>query len=137
MRTPYFFLMENYMYVYKAEIIKYRGFNPCSYTNEVHIEETGFFSTIEKANEYILRKGFIFSPVLILCGNKVVRVCKDSNEASSLLTPSPTNQALLDLFHTNSTEFENKWILPCYIVNKELDAIKDCVYANVDEIEVM
>lgn len=125
------------MYVYKAEIIRYCGFNPYSYTDEVRIEETGFFSTIEKANEYLLNKGFIFSPVLILCGNKVVRVCKDSNEANSLLMPSPTNQALLDLFHINSTEYENKWILPWYIVNKELDFIKDCVYANIDEIEVL
>lgn len=125
------------MNIYKAEIIKYRGFNPYSYTNDISVEETGFFSTMEKANEYLLNKGFMFSPVLILCGDKVVRVCKDLDEVYSLLMPSSTNQAILDLFHINSAAYEYKWILPCSIENQTFDCCNPVTYANIEEIEVM
>ena len=125
------------MNIYKAEIIKYCGFNQYSYSVEKHIEETGFFSTMEKANEYLLNKGFMFSPVLILCGDKVVRVCKDRDEANSLLMPSSTNQEILDLFHINSAAYEYRWILPSSIVNENFDCCSPVTYANIEEIEVM
>ena len=124
------------MKIYKVEISKCHGFNPYACTNDIDIIEQCYFSTKEKAEIYISNKGFLFSPVVILCGTKIIRVCKDKKEANDLLDATKTIE-LRDVFWASPAEYEGEWVAPDSIIKINLDDCKTGVYAKIEEIEVM
>lgn len=124
------------MKIYKVEISERHGFHPYTYTNDIVIIEQCYFSTKEKAETYISNKGFLFSPVVILCGTKIIRVCKDKKEANDLLDATKIIE-LRDAFWANPAEYEGKWVAPDSIFKINLDDCSTGVYAEIEEIEVM
>ena len=123
------------MKIYQVKIIKLYGFHPYSSQNDVEILKETYFSTTEKAKKHLTDIGFICSPTLIFCGNKVIRICKNLEEANSFLNEArPT---ILQNMLTIDTPFhENVWVLPDSILNYDFDPYKG-THALLNEIEVI
>ena len=126
------------MKIYKVEINERHGYNTYSDELDECVLNAYYFSTEEKAKEFLSNNDFIFSPTVILCGDKIIRVCKSKEEANDLIKASKTiSPAIWDLFFIDSVEYEYKWVWPNSLLNKKLDDCTTGRYATIDEITVM
>ena len=126
------------MKIYKVEISERYGYDTISDEINERVLITYYFSTEEKAQKFISNNDFIFSPTVILCGDKIIRVCKSEEEANDIIKASRTiSPAIRDLFFIDSVEYKYKWVLPNFLLNKEFDHCSTGRYAEIEEIEVM
>lgn len=92
------------------------------------------FLSEDSAKRYLEEKGYWFSPAFILCGNKIMRVCKTAEEAWKKLEQFEEEYGK-GFFTVESTSCKDEWLHPDNLINANYYSEKK-FKASIEEVEV-